>query len=180
MMRMTGLYAMEEQVIRIRNKVIEKELQLNECLTASELRLFEKENDVILPEECRLFYTKIGNGGAGPYYGVLSVKMAHVEDVKTDGLEGHERDENFEGKIMRLCHEGCGFYQVIVLTGEYKGTIWIDNRVSDIGFVPLLRKEDSGLKTVGLLEWYEDWIDSGAKGMEEMFTEMFENTPWEK
>ncbi|WP_336769605.1 hypothetical protein [Bacillus bombysepticus] len=173
---MAGLYAMEERIIRIRNKVLDKGLELNECLTASELSLFEKENDVILPEECRLFLTKVGNGGAGPYYGLLSVMKANVEEIKTEILEGHDRIEDFEGKIMRLCHEGCGCYQVVVLTGDYKGMVWIDNRASDSGLVPLLRKDGSGLRTVGLLEWYEEWIDSGAKGMKDMFPEIFENT----
>jgi len=45
--------------------------KLNPPLPVSVVEAFEERHGLTLPEDYRLFMTEIGNGGAGPYYGVL-------------------------------------------------------------------------------------------------------------
>src|SRR5438309_1041073 len=45
--------------------------KLNPPLPVAVIEAFEGRHGVSLPEDYRLFITEIGNGGAGPYYGVL-------------------------------------------------------------------------------------------------------------
>jgi len=48
--------------------------QLNETVSLEWVRAFEKKYHIELPEEYVFFITKVGNGGAGPYYGVEPLK----------------------------------------------------------------------------------------------------------
>ncbi|GAA0530530.1 SMI1/KNR4 family protein [Chitinophaga japonensis] len=48
----------------------EHKYQFNPTLTESEIDAFEEKFRIRLPEDYKLFITQIGNGGAGPYYGI--------------------------------------------------------------------------------------------------------------
>ena len=54
----------------------------NPTLSENEVSVFEQEHNIRLPEEYRLFITQIGNGGAGPFYGLYTLK-----DNEGDGSE---------------------------------------------------------------------------------------------
>src|SRR5262249_42930727 len=54
-----------------------------------------------------------------------------------------------------LCHEGCGYLHLLVVTGPARGRMWFDGRCSDQGLSPL---------GVGFLDWYERWLDSTLAG----------------
>ena len=65
--------------------------ELNEPLTNARLDDFEKRYRILLPPDYRLFLSKMGNGGAGPFYGIVELEnslytdMEHRrEDEKTD------------------------------------------------------------------------------------------------
>lgn len=45
--------------------------RLNDPLPATVIDEFEREHGIALPEDYKQFITSIGNGGAGPYYGLL-------------------------------------------------------------------------------------------------------------
>lgn len=45
--------------------------RLNAPLPVSTIEAFERGHGIIFPDDYRMFLTEIGNGGAGPYYGVL-------------------------------------------------------------------------------------------------------------
>lgn len=47
--------------------------QLNPVLTPTEAQAFEQTHQVALPADYVAFLTEVGDGGAGPYYGVRSV-----------------------------------------------------------------------------------------------------------
>ncbi|WPC40108.1 SMI1/KNR4 family protein [Clostridium sp. JS66] len=48
--------------------------KLNPIISEEEVKNFEKEHQITLPEEYRFFLTKIGNGGAGPDYGIFPLE----------------------------------------------------------------------------------------------------------
>ena len=63
--------------------------KLNPTLAVSVIGAFEKLKGLSLPEDYRHFITEIGNGGAGPYYGVLPFgKDDDDRDWECGGLVG--------------------------------------------------------------------------------------------
>src|ERR1017187_6620631 len=44
---------------------------------------FEEEDGVLLPEGYRAFLTRLGNGGAGPYYGLLPLERRAASGGRT-------------------------------------------------------------------------------------------------
>lgn len=49
--------------------------ELNPPAKLSEVRKFEKEYNIKLPEGFVQYLTEVGNGGAGPFYGIYSLDM---------------------------------------------------------------------------------------------------------
>lgn len=47
--------------------------QLHRVVPEEEVAKFEKDFEVALPDDYRQFLTEVGNGGAGPYYGVFAL-----------------------------------------------------------------------------------------------------------
>ena len=54
------------------------QFKLNPVVRKSVVANFEKKHQVLLPDEYRRFITEIGNGGAGPYYGLF--KFREMDD----------------------------------------------------------------------------------------------------
>lgn len=60
---------------------------LNPCVSIDVLESFERDYQIELPEEYVAFITRIGGGGAGPYYGVepfSNVLFADLDDPSDD------------------------------------------------------------------------------------------------
>jgi hypothetical protein len=89
------------------------------------------------------------------------------EDLRLESFyqrcqRGEVSIEEFERKKLRettgtltLCHEGCGYLHLLVVTGRARGQMWLDGTVSDGGYVPL---------EVDFLDWYEQWLDNALAG----------------
>lgn len=58
----------------------EHQYQLNPCLSAGDIETIEAEFGITLPADYAWFLTQVGNGGAGPFYGLYSLQ---------DSLEVH-------------------------------------------------------------------------------------------
>src|SRR4051812_7441634 len=52
----------------------EHQYKLNPCLTEEEILNFEKRFSIILPADYRDFLSLVGNGGAGPGYGLFALE----------------------------------------------------------------------------------------------------------
>lgn len=62
------------------------EYAFNEKLSEVELEHFEKKYDIILPDGYRLFLKLIGNGGAGPFYGINKLENSIPEYYTYDSV----------------------------------------------------------------------------------------------
>jgi hypothetical protein len=148
---------------------------LNQPLTESQVTAFEAQHAVRLPETYRTFLLEVGDGGAGPFYGVFRLDRSDLSDrddedqlpgflagdfphtqawnVLGDGSPAGE-DEYFDPALIRgslnLSHQGCGYMVRLVLNGPQQGTLWEDGRCSDLGVTPF---------APDFATWYLQWLN---------------------
>jgi hypothetical protein len=61
----------------------EHRYQLNEPLSETVVAKFEKQHSIVLPDDYRRYLTEMGNGGAGPAYGVFRLgEMGECESYR--------------------------------------------------------------------------------------------------
>jgi hypothetical protein len=87
---------MNEQLERIKNKIaqlkkldrnyalfgsVKHKYQLNPTLSIDKIREFELTHNIFLPNGYANFLTHIGNGGAGPFYGLEPLENALFDDL---------------------------------------------------------------------------------------------------
>jgi hypothetical protein len=156
-------------------------------MTDEEVLAFEERHAIVLPEEYRTFLLTVEREGAGPYYGLypptsysyelenvksnfLSLPFPHEEpwEVAEDTLDQSALDEEHQyfgnywvQGAMRLCHFGCGAYCILVVTGQARGQIWLDDRSSDGGIFPLAND---------FLTWYEQWLERSFTELKKLQT----------
>jgi hypothetical protein len=176
---------------------------LGPCLTLDEVERFEQAHRVTLPEDYRAFLVEVGNGGAGPYYGLASLEEAILSNEEEllarpfpyrqwwNGMDppdwwdlpnaqslvgdlhfaDYDANHHVQG-TLRLAHEGCGYYRLLVICGAERGHMWSDERAGDGGIMPLPfdsaphRLEGAFLISISdpkaritFSEWYADWLD---------------------
>jgi len=165
--------------------------RLEPVLSEQRVGDFEARWRIQLPSDYRDFIIQVGNGGAGPAYGMFPLDETityRAKNLPADFLlspfpyqtlynpyedpklaEYWERSRNHQitkeeyevrkfkevtGTLV-LCHEGCGYLHLLVVSGAARGQMWLDATVSDGGYVPL---------EVGFLDWYEKWLDNALAG----------------
>ncbi|MCU0686545.1 MAG: SMI1/KNR4 family protein [Polyangiaceae bacterium] len=142
--------------------------QLGAPLTPEQLARLEREHGVRLPDDYASFVTRVGHGGAGPYYGLLPL-LARAQLASlgggfpaTEAVSFDEADEMADGDehvrgTVALAHQGCGYFSLLVVEGPRRGTVWADLRAAGRGLVP----------THGsFVEWYLAWVSAVASGDE--------------
>jgi len=149
---------------------------LNQPLTQSEVTAFEARYGLSLPGEYRSFLLEVGDGGAGPFYGLFRLDRSDLPDRDGDDLlpgflagefphtqpwndvgdEGWpESEEEYSDPAhirgsLSLAHQGCGYRVRLVLNGPQRGTLWEDGRCSDAGITPFAS---------GFAAWYLRWLN---------------------
>jgi hypothetical protein len=185
--------------------------RLRPPLPHSEIDAFEKKHAIILPGDYRYFITEIGDGGAGPFYGLFPFgqhdrfhSYCRWEDGRLVGdfskpflhttewnlpdsfwesgpelapdMPPGEQDrlmEAWDRKLVEhywnpaimngalpICHLGCATRQWLVVNGEQKGFVWVDDRVDEAGIYPL-RGGDGHQMTFS--DWYMSWLESAFR-----------------
>ncbi|HEU4881201.1 MAG TPA: SMI1/KNR4 family protein [Longimicrobium sp.] len=136
--------------------------RLNPPLSEAEIRAFEADHGIQLPEDYRLFLRVVGNGGPGPAYGLATLAaaaesvdprspfpFAQASSGYPDDVLDRWSDEPFG--VLELCHHGCAIYSYLVVNGAPRGTIWDGSGV------------DVEPTELGFLEWYRQWADSSLR-----------------
>ncbi|WP_392532164.1 SMI1/KNR4 family protein [Nostoc sp. C117] len=184
------------------------EYQLNPCLINTDIEVFESKYDVTLPNDYRNFVLELGNGGAGPGYGLYGIPAIESENAisltsqqnkydslsklfplkqawnnldlvvenKADflvNLDAYFNQKCIPGTLL-LADYGCGIYAILVITGEQRGKIWIDDRTNDNGIYPAslsfchafhdadhddFHPNSDEEQALSFYEWYEDWLN---------------------
>ncbi|GIP24336.1 HEAT repeat domain-containing protein [Paenibacillus sp. J22TS3] len=154
--------------------------KMKEPLQPAELRQFEQTHGVTLPEDYAAFLTGIGNGGAGPYYGIhpLGKKQSMELDgiaqpshlhpkVGPSGAGGHselhetnldslsdEEYDQYEARmfqgLLNIGEQGCTYETMLVVTGEHRGKVVYLDVDSYRSFFTYEQN---------FLDWYERWLD---------------------
>ncbi|MCO6459496.1 MAG: SMI1/KNR4 family protein [Pirellulaceae bacterium] len=138
---------------------------LNPPLSEADVHRFEQQHGVQLPQQYREFVLTVGDGGAGPGYGLsrlsgcwirgaLRSPFLPASDANGIGAVDREPDgasasNRYDG-CMAIGHQGCGVWYLLVVTGPHSNEVWEDLSVEDRGFSPTRR---------GYFEWYEGWLD---------------------
>lgn len=157
--------------------------RLNPVITPAAVRAHEERYHFKLPEEYTFFLTKVGNGGAGPYYGIYplaklehyhenieeSGKPAWIDDTLTPDRWAEKmnllEDDDVYDQVMKeissgfqvIGTQGCTYDNLLMVSGSETGRIvYIDwNLIPEN--VPFL----TGMR---FLEWYEGFFREIIKG----------------
>ncbi|BAO77209.1 SMI1/KNR4 family protein [Winogradskyella sp. PG-2] len=160
--------------------------EFSSSISENEVIEFEKTHNIILPSSYREFILKFGNSGCGPYYGLIKFKYGilniphspkeseiiklskemrfntfwNLEDYSTENYQewGNEYDDSkWSDGMLKICHEGCGYFINIVITGKERGNMWLDARVYDGGIFPV--NYYKGKEKTNFTVWYLDWLN---------------------
>jgi hypothetical protein len=110
--------------------------RFNAPLSMKRVEKFERDHKVSLPTPYRRFITELGDGGAGPYYGIvpLAPKALHLlkpfpytKPAKRVDAEIMEANAPVPG-ALRIAEYGCAIHIMLVVRGKAKGQVWWDAR----------------------------------------------------
>ncbi|MGB3237730.1 MAG: hypothetical protein WBB29_05505 [Geitlerinemataceae cyanobacterium] len=129
--------------------------------TERNLATFESVNGCMLPTDYREYLLTVADGGAGPYYGIESLKTAcddrtlskpfpfTTETNTFANAELNKHSDCYEDSgTLELCHHGCCLYAHLVVCGPTYGTMW--DVVEDYHFYPL---------DISFASWYCRWAN---------------------
>ena len=152
----------------------DRNFQLEPVANENDLLAFEQFCGVKLPVEYREFIKTLGDGGAGPGYGLLPLVegLEYDKEPKTPEIlrspfefekyndAAHLLNPENDSYPPRtgsstLSTEGCYYRHFIVISGPTYGQMWIDQTTSDGGYFPL---------NVDFLTWYERWLEDVLAG----------------
>ena len=152
--------------------------ELGPRLSDAELRRWEARHETPLPGEYRAFLQALGNGGAGPAYGLrpltedaapaggtfpLSRAQAEARAREPIDEEGNFLAPPYEGPppaALWLCEHGCGEEDWLLVRGELSGGVW---HTGDSHFP---WSDVTTGRLYGFLDWYECWLDEELAGLE--------------
>lgn len=152
----------DPEAVEIRRKVAAIGSVLNDVTTIEEVRAFEAEKGVKLPEDYVWFITNVGNGGIWKKWRGFEYKFY---PLTTGGFayyaEGYDFPNGKEEKYaLRVLSEGDAYYFGIILTGEHFGEI---SDIADSEYAYY-----NGDKTVhNFKELYTAWLDDTYNGYDD-------------
>ena len=156
---------------------------LNAPVSPAEIAAFENANRVSLPADYRFFLLNVGNGGAGPNYGVNKLGYASLDEQWNSWLVGNlstpfphvaawnppaprPGSEEFEPFMcdvycvptdgaIPMCDHGCNIRTWLVVAGPEYGHLWDENRTDLKGLFPVKQPRCC---RVTFSMWYLAWL----------------------
>ncbi len=152
--------------------------RLNAVLPEHEVAAFEAAHGIRLPESYRAFLLEVGDGGAGPGYGLLRLADAYAE--VSGSFPGHlrapspfrpgqwyenewwdafwgpdDRPDPVQGTLA-VVHHGCTGYTHLVVSGPGRGRL-VNLDLNGVP-APYVLEDES------FLVWYHRWLDESLAG----------------
>jgi hypothetical protein len=136
---------------------------LNPPLAEEELATFELSNRIQLPKDYRDFLSQVGNGGAGPFYGLESLGtlgrdlsrpfpfVTAADSLSNEELNRPQNSYEFPG-VLEICHQGCCIYSYLVVNGPTYGTLWEG-------------REDFYSTGLTFAAWYRRWLERALRAL---------------
>ena len=103
------------------------------------LEAIEARIGVRFPADYRTFLTRLGNGGAGPYYGVHGLRpdgawarfppFPFTREWEPPDQDDEDYDDVMEGAfegLLPVAEHGCGYRSHLVVNGPAAGQVWGD------------------------------------------------------
>lgn len=123
--------------------------QLKPPVSEKDVVAFEARFHILLPEGYRDFLLWMGNGGAGPFYGLY--RLGEAEPGRISGYP--------DGAVLPLGTQGCTLMTGLVLDGPHRGrVIYYDE---DQCGPPIVMRE------VDFLAWYDRWLREVIAGYDD-------------
>jgi len=187
-MAKTGQPAWAKRIIKLLGQAKEKDrdlqrfgayshqYKLSSPASEEQVRVFEEQEGIRLPEEYRDLLLFAGNGGAGPYYGlygleklkqelhdshgdrlydvqaepVIYPKMSDEDWERATALEEKGEGPHLYGGVLPIESQGCTLMTGLIVSGPYRGqVVYYDE---DYCGQPFFVREK------GFLAWYERWL----------------------
>ena len=149
--------------------------KLHPVIEEHELRAYEKKYAFEMPDEFRGFLLEVGNGGAGPFYGIWGIGNSRLpvdphlyrepsvivknfkgrpgepwqQEILGEGWESLEED--WDKGNMYLAEAGCGAFLYMVMNGPCRGKIFVTDWWSAS---PRFEEPST------FLDFYEAWQES--------------------
>jgi len=163
----------------------EHRYKMYDVISEQELGTIESLLGVRLPEEYRDFLLYVGNGGAGPGYGLYSlqksvemldgadpsVEFPHV-DAWTPTFEGEGAEAQYEYEkwlslpehangALPIVAMGCGVELLLITSGPERGNVWVDDRANADSIHP--DRDGHWISSrreppISFLDAYEGWL----------------------
>lgn len=160
--------------------------KLRPTLTVAEIEAFETKYHITLPEEYVFFLTQVGNGGAGPYYGLTTLEkvigpeeyavmisnealidkkltkerwqqlMEETDDADDDALFDEAMNRLYGG-MLNIGTQGCTYDNLLMANGSETGKIVYIDWNLDPDYGPYLTN-------MTFLEWYENFFREIIQG----------------
>nr|WP_145405127.1 SMI1/KNR4 family protein [Paenibacillus xylanexedens] len=156
--------------------------KVDKKLSTKELAQWQANNQVTLPEPYALFLTEVGNGGAGPYYGIYSIEKATsytdshalttkcvlhpkmtkeewnhlieplISDEDISDLEYEAARDQVLGGMLCIGTQGCEYDMYLILEGTNRGKVVYTSDFHPDHPFFFVYEEH-------FLDWYERWLD---------------------
>lgn len=121
--------------------------RLNPPATPAQVKAFEAQHKISLPVAYRRFIVNIGDGGAGPFYGLAPLSQLEVD------ASGKPRV-----KSLVLCDRGCSQSHLLVVSGLNAGDMWSDDRADGFGLGPCELWAGRKHRRLSFTTWYREWL----------------------
>ena len=151
--------------------------RLNSILRDWHIKEIESKYRFSLPKDYREYLHRVGNGGAGPYYGLFTLEESLLYETETLSAEflsspfPHEaafnpfqegvteEEESHSRHVcgsIAICGMGCGDVARLVIAGPQRGMVWTDNRANYKGFSPTGQS---------FYDWYDYWLTTSLSSL---------------
>lgn len=156
--------------------------KVDKKLSTKELAKWQAKTQVTLPEPYAQFLTEVGNGGAGPYYGIYSMEKATsytashalttkcvlypkmrkeewnylieplISDEDISDLDYEAARDRVLGGMLCIGTQGCEYDMYLVLEGTHRGRVVYTSDFHPDHPFFFVYEEH-------FLDWYERWLD---------------------